>query len=324
MMRLRIAMLFFCALPAWAQSENPVHPTAVFTLDVVRRTFPIEPGARLDLQFRQWAQSCKLVPKGDLHVLECPDVPAEAPGNPEQEVTVAVALFRDLNEVLYVAGCPRIEDPAKTAVASEALDIATPEAPEAKRNEESEVGLRLADARDCLRLDAAQTFSAEVESDEIRIVIRGRQLPLTLLEARPKPLALGDPRSPKISANSPTSRPAGGIDPSQLPEQPEPKWSPPPLREGTGTVAKAGAGTGVAGAKTDLRAGRFVIECAQGPAQVYIDDAYMGACPVDTPLIAGEHAVTVRVLNQEDWVREFRVEAGETVRLKAERVTGQR
>jgi hypothetical protein len=32
----------------------------------------------------------------------------------------------------------------------------------------------------------------------------------------------------------------------------------------------------------------------------------------------------VRVLNQEDWVREFRVEAGETVRLKAERgKTGQ-
>jgi hypothetical protein len=235
-----------------------------------------------------------------------------------------VALFRDLNEVLYVAGCPRIEDPSKTAVASPALDIVAPEAPADKREETSDVGLRLPDARDCLRLEAGQTFSAEVDNDEIRIVIRGRQLPLTLLEARPKPLALGDPRSPKISANSPTSRPAGGIDPSQLPAQPDPKWSPPPVREGTGTVAKAGAGTGVAGARTDLRTGRFVIECAQGPAQVYIDDAYMGACPVDTPLIAGEHAVTVRVLNQEDWVREFRVEAGETVRLKAERVTGQR
>lgn len=324
MMRLRTAMLLIvCAFPAWAQSENPVHPTAVFTLDVVRRTYPIEPGARLDLQFRQWAEGCKLVPKGPLHVLQCPDVPAEAPGNPEQ-VTVAVALFRDLNEVLYVAGCPRIEDPARTAVASDALDIAAPEAPEAKGKEESEVGLRLPDTRDCLRLEAGQTFSAEVDIAEIRIVLRGRQLPLTLLEARPKLLALGDPRSPKISANSPTSRPAGGIDPSQLPEQPEPKWSPPPLRAGTGTVAKAGPGTGVPGAKTDLRAGRFVIECAQGPAQVYIDDAYMGACPVDTPLIAGEHEVTVRVLNQEDWVREFRVEAGETVRLKAERVTGRR
>jgi hypothetical protein len=323
MMRPRTAILLLCALPAWAQSEGVVHPTAVFTLDVARRTFPTEPGARLDLQFRQWAQSCKLAPKGPLHVLECPDVPAEAAGIREQ-VTVAVALFRDLNEVLYVAGCPRIEDPAKAAVASEALDIITPEAPADKREEKLDVGLRLPDARDCLRLEAGQTFSAEVENDEIRIVIRGRQLPLTLLEARPKPLALGDPRSPKISANSPTSRPAGGIDPSQLPEQPEPKWSPPPLREGTGTVAKAGPGSGVAGAKTDLRTGRFVIECAQGPAQVYIDDAYMGACPVDTPLIAGEHEVTVRVLNQEDWVREFRVEAGETVRLKAERgKTGQ-
>ena len=311
----------YVPFPLGAYSDGPVHPIAVFTLDVARRTFPIEPGGRLDLQFRQWS-SCKLVPKEDLHVLQCPDVPPESTGIREQ-VTVAVALFRDLNEALYVAGCPRIEDPSQTAVASEALDIAAPEAPADKREENLDVGLRLPDARDCRRLEAEQTFSAEVDKDEIRIVIRGRQLPLTLLEARPKPLALGDPRSPKISANSPTSRPPGGIDPSQLPEQPEPKWSPPPLREGTGSVAKAGPDR--RRRRKDRSSHRAIRDRVRPRSGAGLHRRCLhGACPVDTPLIAGEHAVTVRVLNQEDWVRGFRVEAGETVRLKAERgKTGQ-
>jgi hypothetical protein len=60
-----------------------------------------------------------------------------------------------------------------------------------------------------------------------------------------------------------------------------------------------------------------VLECSQGPAEVYVDNAYVGVCPVDLPLVAGPHSVTVRRMKKDDWIRDFRVVAGETVRLKA-------
>jgi hypothetical protein len=169
----------------------------------------------------------------------------------------------------------------------------------------------------CRELEAGQTFSAEVGKDLIRIVARGRQLPLTLFAVEPKVLTLGDPRSPKVADKPPSAR-SRPIDPGQLPAQPEPKWSPPPLKDVASSVSKPVAGEGIPRAKTALRTGRLVLECSQGPAEVYVDAAYVGVCPVDLPLVAGSHSVTVRRVQKDDWLRDFRIVAGETVRLKVE------
>jgi hypothetical protein len=224
-------------------------------------------------------------------------------------------LFRDLDETLYLAGCPLIEDPSQPSAGTQG-DPSQQKQPSGQERDES--GLRLRDEADCNDLEAGQTFSAEVEKDVIRIVMRGRQLPLTLFAVDPKVLALGDPSPLKVSDTPPSSR-SQPIDPSQLPAQPEPKWSPPPLEGVASSVSKPASGAGVPGAKTALRTGRFVLECSQGPAEVYLDDAYVGNCPVDLPLIAGPHAVTVRRTGKDEWRREFRVEAGGTVRLKVDR-----
>jgi hypothetical protein len=51
---------------------------------------------------------------------------------------------------------------------------------------------------------------------------------------------------------------------------------------------------------------------------VYVDDAYVGICPVDLPLVAGSHSVTVRRVQKDDWIRDFRIVAGGTVRIKVD------
>jgi hypothetical protein len=226
------------------------------------------------------------------------------------------ALFRDLDETIYLAGCPLIE--ALPTVPAQSPDGATTREPSSGPNEpeQDDSGLRLRDEAACRELEAGQTFSAEVGKDVIRIVARGQVLPLTLFAVLPKVLALGDPRSPKVADTPPSSR-SRPIDPGQLPAQPEPKWSPPPLKDVSSTVAQTAAGEGVPRAKTALRTGRFVLECSQGPAEVYVDNAYVGVCPVDLPLVAGSHSVTVRRVEKDDWTRDFRIVAGETVRLKA-------
>jgi hypothetical protein len=66
-----------------------------------------------------------------------------------------------------------------------------------------------------------------------------------------------------------------------------------------------------------LRTGRVGITCDSTRAQVYVDGAYVGACPIETPLVAGRHSVVVRQPGREDWTREIRIEAGATIRLRA-------
>ncbi len=302
--------ILLAGLPPWAFGAESVKATAVFTVDTVRQTFSYEPGDRLDVRFRSWASQCSPRPNGPLFILMCPKVspPDEQQARADQVDAVAV-LFRDLEETVYLAGCPVLEDLSQRGEASSEEERAEPEPDES--------GLRLRDEAACGELEAGQTFSAEVEKDVIRIVSRGRQLSLTLLAVQPKVLALGDPRPPKVSDTPPSSR-SQPIDASQLAPQPEPKWSPPPLKSVASNVAKPAAGEGLPRAKTSLRTGRFVLECSQGPAEVYVDAVYVGVCPVDLPLVAGPHSVTVRRVEMDDWFRDFRVVAGETARLKVD------
>ena len=304
-------------LLAGASGAEPMKATAVFTVDTVHQTFSYVPGDRLDVRFRSWAARCTPRPNEPLYILACPKV-SELPQTEQDrgnQVSAVAVLFRDLDETLYLAGCPSIEDLSQVSAGTPGETSQQKQDPERERDES---GLRLRDEADCRDLAAGQTFSAEVERDVIRIVTRGRQLTLTLFAAEPKVLALGDPRSPKVSDTPPSSR-SQPIDSSQLAAQPAPKWSPPPLKDVAGNVSKPAAGEGLARAKTALRTGRFVLECSQGPAEVYVDAAYVGVCPVDLPLVAGSHSVTVRRVGKDDWLRDFRVVAGETVRLKVER-----
>ena len=320
-------MLLWCLAPAQAP-----HPTAVFTLDVVHERLPANEA--FETRFRQWLRTCEIRPGGPLHKLEClPHRPSAPQTEPEESAsvasaqpapkgppatTVAVALFRDLDETLYLAGCPVLRD----ALADQDEPLEQPSENQPAPDSPSEATEQSLFSLACADLEAGQTFSAEVQEGVITIVFRGRQLPLTLFETRPKRLSLGDPRSPKVSTTPPSSRKA--IDPATLPSQPSPQWSPPPLEELSGTTAAATPGPGVSPAKTSVRTGRVVVGCGRGPAAVYIDDVYMGVCPIDMPLIAGRHSATVKQQKGPDWIRQFEVAAGETVRLEVKGDTAAR
>jgi hypothetical protein len=64
-----------------------------------------------------------------------------------------------------------------------------------------------------------------------------------------------------------------------------------------------------------LRTGHLTVECASRQAEILIDGAYLGACPVTTLLIAGPHTVNIQQAGKAEQVRDIEIEAGKTLRL---------
>ena len=101
-MRAVVVMAFVC-VPAFSQ------PTAVFTYDVKTAEWPAGPEGLAQRLFEEWARRCKAVPGGALTVLECP--PSLEIDDPESaRIETRLALFRDLDETLHLAGCPDLEE----------------------------------------------------------------------------------------------------------------------------------------------------------------------------------------------------------------------
>ena len=291
--------------------------TAVFTLDVERRTFDYEDIDSFQTKFQRWVRTCTIAPAGDLFALHCP--PARPPRlskqDPAELIEASLALFRDLDETLYLAGCPLLENRSasrwaerhgdeRKRLGASAAEIVSPE-----------------DARDCEDVTRGKTFTTEVEQAILKIVIRGRQLPFSLFEVRPKERTISSPYEPVPSRRAagvgpPTANPA----PAALPPPAEPSYAPPSLENLSGGRPSAGASAGSPLAKTSLRTGRLMISCPSSQAHVYVDGEYFGACPVQLPLLEGRHSVLIRRPNMKDFVREVWVTAEETLRLESSAV----
>jgi hypothetical protein len=289
----------------------PALSTAVYALDAKYGVFLDEGDDPAAAQISRWAGNCRIEPGGGLYVLQCPEPPSarspnKTPHSEATEVPATLALFRDLDETLYLAACP-------------VLQPATPEKSErdgAPRKPDTE------ELRDCRAVSAGQTFTTEVDGETLKTVIRGRQLAFTVLEVRPKPRTTDTPYETEPSRRLPRVGPASKAQPPQgIEPQNPPAFEPPPLDEFSSGKPSEGSPADPPPARTSLRTGRFAIRCATSRARVYLDGVYLGACPLEIPIVAGSHSVTVKLSGKEDWVREFQIDAGETIRLEA-RSTG--
>ena len=148
----------------------------------------------------------------------------------------------------------------------------------------------------------------EVEDDELRILIRGRQLPFTVFGYHPKDKPIGAHDEPPITTSAPRIGPVPRVDKNGIPRTEPPLWHLPPAK----AIARSAR---LSGQDEPLRTGRFVVSCA-APTPVYVDGAYMGICPLDMPLIAGPHTMTTKRRGGADRVRGFRMEAGKTVEFR--------
>ena len=282
--------------------------TAVFTLDVEQRLLREAQDNPLADQLARWALQCRIEPEAAVAVLTCRSagdaLETAVADDSSEKIPATLALFRDLDETIYLAGCPFVEQVPARGDASRPIQPG----PEKVKPE---------GGRNCRDIAAGQTFTTEVEGDLLRVVVRGRQLALRIFEVREKPKTTATPYVPSPSkpvpkAGPPTTGQRKGLEP-----QTEPRWEPPQL-----TAASAGKPSqprisDVAPADTSLRTGRVTIQCPSREVAVLIDGVYIGTCPVTTTLIAGPHTLTIRQPGQTEKVREFRVEAGKTLRLRA-------
>ena len=275
---LALALLAWTALAQDARQDS-VFLTAVHTLSdhhTARWTSDPDPLKKVD-------GVCRIVPGGALFTLSCAAAPAIEPRIGRRQY-YGLALFRDLEENLYMAAC--------AATARNTL---------------------------CDDVRAGQTFSAEVEGQSIRVVVRGEQLAMRILENRPRPQEIDSP-----TRGTPSQvKPAPGT-PSN------PSWSRPSVTDGAPSVVKpsdvsaaAPAASIVAPSETSIAtssptAARLHVNCSNGAAWIFVDSRLIGSPPVEVPVRPGPHLVTVRVPGHRDWVQRVDVSAGRTTTVTAE------
>ena len=306
-MRLAGAIAILLLGNALVAEPPPKRSTAVFTLDAKQRLLGEAQDDPLAGQLARWASQCRIEPGGAIAVLSCPsanDGPElEEARESSEKVPATLALFRDLDETIYLAGCPLLEE--------------TPAGGGARSDSEAGSGkVKPEDVRDCQDIGAGQTFSAEVEGDVLRAVVRGRQLGFRVFQVQEKPKAIDTPYVPTPSRRLPPVGPSTTGERKGLEPQSEPRWEPPQLTAPSAGKPSQPRVSDVAPAHTSLRTGRVTIQCASREFVVLIDGVYIGTCPVTTTLLAGPHTVTVRTPQQPDQVREIQVEAGKSLRLR--------
>lgn len=281
----------------------PKLSTAVFTLDADQRTLRDAQDNPLATQLEQWALQCRIEPGGAIAVLTCPPdaTPARNEEEPAAEIPATLALFRDLNETIYLAGCPLVEEASGAATGDS----------EAKSER-----VKPEDLRNCRDIAAGQTFSAEVEGDVLQAVVRGRQLAFRVFQVQEKPTAIDTPYVPTPSRRMPPVGPATTSQRKGLEPQTEPRWEPPELTAASAGKPSQPRVSDVEPARTSLQTGRLTIQCPSREFVVLIDGVYIGTCPVTTTLIAGPHTVTVRSPGESEQIREIRIEAGKSIRLR--------
>jgi hypothetical protein len=172
------------------------------------------------------------------------------------------------------------------------------------------------DVRDCRDIAAGQTFTTEVEGDELRVVVRGRQLSFQVFEIREKPRTTATPYIPTPSQRMPPTGPATRSERKGLEAQNEPRWDPPQLSAPSAGKPSESKTSDVAPARTSLGTGRVTIQCPSREFAVLIDGVYIGTCPVTTTLVAGKHTVTVRPPGKAERISEIQVRSGKSMQLR--------
>ncbi|MEX2300035.1 MAG: PEGA domain-containing protein [Bryobacterales bacterium] len=311
-MRLAASIAVLVAGPALFAAPSPKLSTAVFTLDAERRELLEKQDDSLDDQLTRWALDCAIEPGaepgGAVAVLNCRPVAetADSDAGATEKVPATIALFRDLDETIYLAACPFLqEDAAATAVSQPAASEPTKVAPDDQRN--------------CRDIAAGQTFPTEVEDDVLRIVVRGRQLAFRIFDVQEKPREISTPYVPEPSRRMPRIGPETTNQRKGLEPQTEPRWEPPELTTPSSGRPSQSTSPGIEPAQTSLQTGRVTVQCSSREAVVIIDGAYMGNCPLTTLLVAGPHTLTVRQPGSAEQVREVQVEAGKTLRWQVKR-----
>ena len=290
------------ALIALAAPVALAHPTAVFTLDVKRPELVVDAQRSLQATFDEWSKQCTSAEREESLALKCP-----ATGHDWSRLTrpATVALFRDLDEVLYIAGCPIFEDEEE------------PRDPDKDKPEQAKELISELE-RDCLDIEPGHTFSAEVDAKRMQIVIRGRQLPMTVYKLIRPERKISSPRGARPS-HVPVRH--EGPDTSTVYEPlqgPEPRWEPPSLAPSTARGRDASRSMHDPGpAKTSLRTGVVDLRCSAGVRDIYIDGAFIGRAPVSIPLPAGRHELQAFTKGQKPIQSEFRIEAGDTLQIEA-------
>lgn len=290
-MTLRLIFVLLLASPLLAAGK----PTAVFTIDVRHEELRSPEGRSLREQFRRYAAGCRIVEGGAIFELSCaPPAKPRRPEDPEEAgKPVTLALFRDLDETVYLAGCPVFEpEPDNERSPREEAEA-----------EEKELETEL--ERICEDVDRGHTFSAEVERDEMRIVARGRSLPMRVFRVQEKErhISTAYELAPSTAGLGPAG-PATTHDPPPPLGGPEPRFEPVEV-EPTARAANAprrsirDPGT----AKTSLQVGRIEIVCSSGHNRIKLDGAYLGGLPIRMPLEAGRHVLEHAGGRQEIFVK---------------------
>jgi hypothetical protein len=305
--RPRFLTLVAFASAAWAEPK----PTAVYTLDHRHEDITADDPRGLRNALDGWARGCRIVEGGAIYRLEC-EPPAKRRESEEdiESLPATLALFRDLEETVYLAACPMLDDER----------IRRMERESDKSKEERAVDPELeADLADCADVETGRTFTAEVEGDEMRIVIRGRQLRLILFETQPRTRTTSTPYTPAATRGSlghagPPTMAETGPNPA-----PDPAWQPPSEPPASSRPRNPEASLRDPGvAKTSLRSGRVRVECGLGAAEVWIDGAFLGSAPLDAPLPAGRHAVVAKSKKDGNELETpFELDAGQTLKIDA-------
>ena len=278
------------------------HPTAIYTLD--HRHAELSSSAARDLRtsLETWARGCRIVESPPLFKLRC----ARAPEGEEdsEAMPATLALVRDLDEVVYLVGCPVLDDERLRRLEREQ------EKEENGRTPDPELE---ADLRDCADVEAGRTFSVEVEDDEMRAVIRGRQLRLWVHRVQPRAKTTSTPYdAPRSRGSLGHAGPPTTSEPAPLNPVQEPNWAPPAEPRSLSRPRPVKASLREPGlARTSLKAGRLRITCGAADAEIWLDGAFMGAAPIDTPLPAGTHTVVAR-RGRGEWTAELELQAGES------------
>ena len=290
-------------LAATASAAEPT-PTAVFTLDarVVRLSGDpaISPAAHLEAHVSR----CTIVPGEEpLFALDCPE---QADEDIEARPAV-IALFRDLKEVVYLAACPLIEEEREPARRP------TPEKDDGPEELDPATIDRL-----CADVEQGRTFSAEVHGDqEIRIVNRGRQLRLALFRTQLPPQRISTAYTPEPSRGSLGHAGPDTTSGGEFQEPPPIKWQPRTSERATRAKTRLPKPSlrNPTPAETDLRTGSLSVDCPRN-ADLYLDGAHPGACPMRMPIEAGRYRLEVRRGARTLTAKEIELEGGEALTLE--------
>jgi len=227
------------------------------------------------------AGACRIAPGSPLPSVMCTAPPREP--RLGGRYYYSVVLFRDLEENLYLTACA-------------------------------------APSRDtrCNELQPGQTFSAELEEQTVRIVVDQEQLPLRLLESRPKPRTIDSPTEGTPSQVRPTPGTPSVVSWSRIPPAAgSPSQVTPSAASVTVGAPSQAPVSEVSTAVAAPTSSRLILYCATPEARVFVDGKLAGTAPIELPVLPGRHTISVRAPSFREWSRTVVIAPGGSVKVSA-------